>query len=161
MRKVLLSLLALMFCCTLSAQERERPRRERVIDPEQIALKKTDALNVAVGLDSVQYQVVYLMNFSDAVAMQDSINARRERMRMRGDSLHGREDFSRTREAFEAAEEAARERQAVRNAQMREILNDEQYEKYLKYEKQQQEQRRKRWGGRGDRRGDRRGGRSK
>lgn len=155
MRKVLLSLVALMFCCTLLAQERERPRGQRVIDPEQVALKRTDALNAAVGLDSVQYQVVYLMNLSDAVAMQDSINARRERMRMRGDSLRERQDFGRTREAYEAAEEAARQRQAVKDAQMREILNDEQYEKYLKFEKQQQEQRRKRWGGRGDRRGGR------
>lgn len=155
MRKVLLSLVALMFCFTLLAQERERPRGQRVIDPEQVALKRTDALNAAVGLDSVQYQVVYLMNLSDAVAMQDSINARRERMRMRGDSLRERQDFGRTREAYEAAEEAARQRQAVKDAQMREILNDEQYEKYLKFEKQQQEQRRKRWGGRGDRRGGR------
>ena len=45
------------------------PRRERTMrrsfSPEDMAKAETDAINAAVGLDSLQYQLVYIMKYSD------------------------------------------------------------------------------------------------
>ena len=59
----------------------QRPNRtmRRSFSPEEMAKAEVDAINAAVGLDSLQYQLVYIMKYSDMVAMQDSMKARAAR----------------------------------------------------------------------------------
>ena len=144
MKKCIIFVFAMLMSFTAFAQERgtgrgERPQRR--FDPESIAMAQTNALDRVVDLDSIQYQIVYLMNYSDAVAMQDSIKARRDRreqMRRNGQEAQ----FQRpTDEEIAARRQVMQQRQAIRNAQMKEILTPEQYEKYLQYEKKQQQRR--------------------
>ena len=62
----------------------------KMFSPEQMAQMETDAIHKAVGLDSLQYQLVYILKYSDAVAMQDSIKVRaerRERLRAEGGNV--------------------------------------------------------------------------
>ena len=90
MKKFLTSILLIFSVLAVSAQVNdaqrpERPRRQggqmrQMFSPEQMAQRETDAINAAVGLDSLQYQLVYIMKYSDAVAMQDSMKVRAERM---------------------------------------------------------------------------------
>lgn len=157
MRKFLL-FFATMMTVTLSAQE-GRVRAQRNFDPEMVATMQTQQLAEAVGLDSLQYQLVYIMNYSDAVAMQDSIKARRARAEEARKSGQKVERQRPTEEQMKARREIMEQRKAVRNAQMKEILSAEQYEKYLKYAAEQEKKGRQRWqgrGGRGGRGGERR-----
>ena len=148
MKRCFIIVIAMFISLATFAQQRNGERRERQqrdFNPESMAMAQTNALDKAVDLDSIQYQIVYLMNYSDAVAMQDSIKARqarREEMRRNGQEMK----FQRpTEEEMAARRQVIEQRQAIRNAQMKEILKPEQYEKYLQYEKQQQE-RSKAWG---------------
>lgn len=157
MRKFLLFLAAMM-AVALSAQE-GRVRAQRNFDPEMVATMQTQQLAEAVGLDSLQFQLVYIMNYSDAVAMQDSIKARRARAEEARKSGQRVERQRPTEEQMKARREIMEQRKAVRNAQMKEILSAEQYEKYLKYAAEQEKKGRQRWqgrGGRGGRGGERR-----
>ena len=132
-------MLAILFSVAAFSQERNnrRERQQREFNPESIAMAQTYKLDKVVNLDSLQYQIVYLMNYSDAVAMQDSIKARRarrEEMRRNGQE----EKFQRpTNEEMASRRQVMEQRRAIRNAQMKEILTPEQYEKYLQYEKEQ------------------------
>jgi Spy/CpxP family protein refolding chaperone len=144
MKKSIIFLFAMLMGFAAFAQERgagRGERRQRQFDPESIAMAQTNALDKVVDLDSIQYQIVYLMNYSDAVAMQDSIKARqtrREEMRRNGQEMK----FQRpTEEEIAARRQVMEERQAIRNAQMKEILTPGQYEKYLQYEKKQKQRR--------------------
>ncbi len=154
MKKYLL-FIATMMAVTLSAQE-GRVRAQRNFDPETIATMQTQQLAEAVGLDSLQFQLVYIMNYSDAVAMQDSIKARRARADEARQSGKKMERQRPTEEQMKARREIMEQRKAVRNAQMKEILTAEQYEKYLKYTAEQEKRSRQRWQGRGGRGGERR-----
>ena len=151
MRKFLLFLAAMM-TVALSAQE-GRVRAQRNFDPEMVATMQTQQLAEAVGLDSLQFQLVYIMNYSDAVAMQDSIKARRARAEEARKSGQRVERQRPTEEQMKARREIMEQRKAVRNAQMKEILSAEQYEKYLKYAAEQEKKGRQRWQGRGGRSG--------
>lgn len=154
MRKIVLLFAALM-TLTMSAQEK-RGREQRNFDPEAVATMQTQRLNEAVGLDSLQFQLVYIMNYSDAVAMQDSMKARRARMQEARKDGRKMERQRPTEEQMKARREIMEQRKAVRNAQMKEILSAEQYEKYLKYIEVQEQQNKQRWQGRGGRGGNRR-----
>ena len=144
MKKSIIFVFAMLMGLAAFSQERgtgrgERPQRQ--FDPESIAMAQTNALDRVVDLDSIQYQIVYLMNDSDAVAMQDSIKARRDRreqMRRNGQDTQPQRP---TDEEIAARRQVMQQRQAIRNAQMKEILTHQQYEKYLQYEKQQQQRR--------------------
>ena len=144
MKKSIIFVFAMLMGLAAFSQERgtgrgERPQRQ--FDPESIAMAQTNALDRVVDLDSIQYQIVYLMNYSDAVAMQDSIKARRDRreqMRRNGQDTQPQRP---TDEEIAARRQVMQQRQAIRNAQMKEILTPQQYEKYLQYEKQQQQRR--------------------
>lgn len=111
---------------SLFAQQRERARR-REINPEAMAMAQTRNLQQALLLDSVQTQAVFLMNYSDAMAMKDSMQARA----LRGEDK--RTAF--TDEERRARREIMKQRQALRDEQMRQILTEEQYNKYLEYMK--------------------------
>ena len=116
-----------------------RPRTMRqAFSPEQMAKAEADAINAAVGLDSLQYQLVYIMKYSDMVAMQDSMKARAERapkMRERGTNPPRLDDKQRA-EWMKAREDVMKKRREAMNEQMKQILSAKQYKKYLKYEEE-------------------------
>lgn len=154
MKRILFFTFATLLCLGIYAQDnrhsiqRESPRE---INPEELALRQTEELNKVVGLDSIQYQAVFLMNYSDITAMKDSMNARRPRMT--GTNMDSKQDAPKrpTEEERAARRKAFKERQEARNARMKEILNEEQYEKYIKHIEQKNERRRG-MGRHGDRR---------
>ena len=93
------------------------------------------------------------MNYADAVTMQDSINARRaraEKMRAEGKKP---ERTRPTEEQMKAMMELQKQREEVRNEQMKQILTPEQYEKYLKHQEEQRKNMRRGWGGQRGNRG--------
>lgn len=160
MKKILLCLVAVLFATVAFSQDDNgrQQRRQREFNPEEFALRSANRLNEALQLDTIQYQAVFLMYLSDAMTMQDSLNARRaraEQMRENGE----RPQFSRpTEEQMKAAREMQEQRQAVRDEQMKELLTPEQYEKYQQLQQEEQRQRNGNWqrgprrGNRGDRR---------
>lgn len=154
MKKILFLLVAAMLATAGTAQEQERrQRQQREFNPEEYAVMQTERLNQALQLDSIQYQAVMIMNYADAVTMQDSINARRERNeKMRAEGKKP-ERTRPTEEQMKAMMELQKERELIRNELMKEILSEEQFGKYLKM----QEEDRKRMRQRGQRGGMRRG----
>ena len=141
MKKITLCIVATMLATISFAQDfRGQPRRE--FKPEDMAAWQTNQLQQALQLDSMQYQVIFLMNYADAVTMQDSMQARRERAeKMRAE---GKKFERPTEEQMKARMEIEREREQIRNEQMKQILSAEQYEKYLKYREEQKEKMRHR-----------------
>jgi hypothetical protein len=82
------------------------------------------------------------MNYADAVTMQDSMKARRERVaKMRAE---GKRPERPTEEQMKARMEIEKVREQIRNEKMKQILTAEQYEKYLEYCKEQKERMRHR-----------------
>ena len=136
------------------AQERDGERRNRrEFNPEEMAQRQTAQLHSVLQLDSIQYQAILLMNYADAVTMQDSINARRaraEKMRAEGKKP---ERTRPTEEQMKAMMELQKQREEVRNEQMKQILTPEQYEKYLKHQEEQRKNMRRGWGGQRGNRG--------
>lgn len=159
MKRNLLFVLVALMAMTLSAQENRGRGRQREYNPEQVALMQTQQLSNVVGLDSLQFQLVYIMNYSDAVAMQDSMKVRRARMEEARKSGKKIERQRPAEEQMQARLEVMKQRKAVKDAQMKEILKPEQYEKYLKYSEEQEKRRRSRGENRDQRRerGERRG----
>ena len=161
MKKILLCLVAIVIAASASAQsgnDRERTRRE--FNPEETALRQTNALNEVLQLDSMQYQCVFIMNYADALTMQDSINARRERMeKMRAEGKKP-ERVRPTEEDMKAQMEIYKEREKIRDEQMKNLLTPEQYKKYTAYKEKRQKKMQQGRGGRrgGGHRGGRRGG---
>lgn len=139
MKKILFLVFATLLASTAYSQDRPRERRmpNREINPEEFALTRTQQLQEVLQLDSLQFQAIFLMNYSDAMAMQDSIKARGSDERRRPSD-----------EERKARMEVMQKRQEIRNQQMQQILTAEQYEKYLKYQEEQEKSRRPR----GDRR---------
>ncbi len=127
MKKTILFMFAMVIAVAAFSQERQRDgqARRRQMDPETMAMAQTQNLQEVLQLDSLQFQAVYLMNYSDAMAMQDSMKVRKER----GERVQP------TEEERKARAEVMKKRQEVRNEQMKQILTEEQYEKYLKYMK--------------------------
>lgn len=154
MKKVLFLIVAAMMATFSFAQEgRGQQRQRREFNPEEMAQRQTAQLHSVLQLDSIQYQAILLMNYADAVTMQDSINARRaraEKMRAEGKEP---ERTRPTEEQTKAMMELQKQREEVRNEQMKQILTPEQYEKYLKYQEEQRKNMR-----RGGQRGPRGGG---
>ena len=152
MKRILFCIFATMFATMTFAQHQ---RRE--FNPEEMAQRRTMALHEVLHLDSIQLQAVFLMNYADALTMQDSINARHERMeKMRAEGKQP-ERVRPSEEQMQAMMELHKEREAVRDEQMKTILNAEQFEKYLKYKEEQRERMRPGRRGRGGR-GNRPGG---
>ena len=153
MKRILFCIFATMFATMTFAQHQ---RRE--FNPEEMAQRRTMALHEVLQLDSIQLQAVFLMNYADALTMQDSINARHERMeKMRAEGKQP-ERVRPSDEQMQAMIELQKQREQVRDEQMKTILNTEQFEKYLKYKEEQRERMRQaRPGGRGGR-GNRPGG---
>lgn len=114
MKKSILLLMAVLLAVAGYSQRRDgRPRaRRHEMNPEMMAIAQTNNLHKVLELDSVQYNMVMLMNYSDAMAMQDSIKARAARA------------------------EVMKQRRALRDEQMKKILTPEQYRKYLEYMEQ-------------------------
>lgn len=151
MKRILFFAFALFFCMGIYAQDNRRSMQmgaPREINPEEMALKQTEELNKVVALDSIQFQAVFLMNYADITAMQDSMKTRRPRIKD-GDGVQNNPKRP-TDEEREARRKAFQEHRDARNARMKEILNEEQYEKYLTYMSQKNERRRgmERHGGR-------------
>lgn len=157
MKKVLFLIVAAMMATFSFAQEgRGQQRQRREFNPEETAQRQTEQLHRALQLDSIQYQAILLMNYADAVTMQDSINARRERAeKMRAEGKKP-ERTRPTEEQMKAMMELQKQREEVRNEQMKQILTPEQYEKYLKQQEEQRKNMR-----RGGQRGPRGGGQSR
>ena len=134
MKKILLCFVATMFVTISFAQLPGAPQRQyREFNPEEVAQHRTMALHQALQLDSIQLQAVFLMNYADALTMQDSINARHARMGKKPERVRPSD------EQRQAMMELQKQREEVRNEQMKQILNAEQYEKYLKYQEEQRE----------------------
>lgn len=152
MKKVLFTLVAALLVTVSFAQDgRGGQRRQREFSPEEVALYQTEKLNEALLLDSIQYQAVLLMNYADALTMQDSMNARRARMEQRRATNSGKRFMPPSEEQINAQIQVQREREKVRNEQMKQILNAEQYEKYLKLQADEKKRVRHERGGRGGR----------
>ena len=147
-----------MFATMTFAQHHGAPQHQRrEFNPEEMAQRQTMVLHEALHLDSVQLQAVFLISYADALTMQDSINARRERMeKMRAEGKKP-ERMRPSEEQMQAMMELQKQREQVRNEQMKTILTPEQYEKYLKMQEEQRERMRQgrqgRPGGRGGRPG--------
>ena len=154
MKKILLCIVAAMFATMSFAQHQGAPQRQqREFNPEEMAQRQTMRLHEALQLDSVQLQAVFLINYADALTMQDSMNARRARMeKMRAEGKRS-ERVQPSEEQMKAMMELQKQREEVRNEQMKQILNAEQFEKYLKMQEEQRERMRqgfgRRPGGRG------------
>ena len=155
MKKFLTSIFLIFSVLAVSAQVNdaqrpERPRRpggqmHQMFSPEQMAQRETDAINAAVGLDSLQYQLVYIMKYSDAVAMQDSMKVRAERMekaRKEGAQAAPQRDRKSMEEMMKAREAVMKKRRDAMNEQMKQILSPKQFRKYLKFEEERAAQRR-------------------
>lgn len=129
MKKTFLLVIAMIVAVTAFSQERQRGDRARrhQINPEAMAMAQAKSLQEALQLDSVQFQAVFLMNYSDAMAMQDSMKVRRERAERNGERVKPTDEERRARA------EVMKRRQEVRNEQMKQILTEEQYKKYLEY----------------------------
>ena len=147
-----------MFVSMTFAQYPGAPQHQRrEFNPEEMAQRQTIVLHEALQLDSVQLQAVFLISYADALTMQDSINARHERMeKMRAEGKKP-ERMRPSEEQMQAMMELQKQREQVRNEQMKTILTPEQYEKYLKMQEEQRERMRQgrqgRPGGRGGRPG--------
>ena len=140
MKKILLCIVAAMFATISFAQHPGAPQhRQREFNPEEMAQRQTMRLHQALQLDSIQFQAVFLMNYADALTMQDSMKVRRERMeKMRAEGKKP-ERVQPSEEQMKAMMELRKQREEVRNEQMKQILNPEQYEKYLKMQEEQRE----------------------
>ena len=156
MKKILLCVVALMLATMTFAQQR-RQHQPREFNPEEMAQRQTMRLHEALQLDSIQLQAVFLINYADALTMQDSMKVRRERMeKMRAEGKKP-ERVRPSEEQMKAMAELQKQREEVRNEQMKQILTPEQYEKYLKYQEEQRNRMRQGFGGRPGGRGDRGG----
>lgn len=147
----LLLLPGIMLCAQDNNRRREGRRPQgsemrRTFSPEALAKMEADAINEAVGLDSLQYQLVYILKYSDVAAMQDSMkarSARMEKMRKKGEKVAPprRDDKSRE-EWMKAREELMKKRRDAMNEQMKQILSPKQYKKYLKFDEERMKNRR-------------------
>ncbi len=99
-------------------------------------MAQTRNLQAVLQLDSLQAQAVFLMNYSDAMAMQDSMRARAER----GEGNVKRVPLN--EEELRVRREVMKQRRLQRDEQMKGILSPEQYEKYTEYMKKAAENRR-------------------
>lgn len=140
MKKILFIAFAVTLSTASFSQHSNRPQRpQREFNPEELAQRQTNRLHHALKLDSTQYQAVLLMNYADAVTIQDSMKARRERAeKMRA---NGEQPKRPSKEEMNARMEIEKKRYEARNEQMKMILTPEQYEKYIKL---QDEHRKKR-----------------
>lgn len=142
MKKRVILLMMLIASLSLGAQERQREQRE--MNPEEIAARMTEELHRAVTLDSIQYQAIYIMNYSDIMDSWDEMQARREKAIAAHKEGRKIERPRLTDEERKARSEAQQKRRELRDGKMKEILSEEQYEKYLDYEKEKSQKRRNR-----------------
>lgn len=146
MRKALFCLAAIMIAAVVNAQEHRGMRpQQREFNPEDMAAMQTNRMHQVVNLDSTQYQAIYLMNYADALTMQDSMKARRERgekMRANGERPQRMQP---SEEQMKARMELERQRREIRNERLKLILTPEQLDKYLKYEEEQRARMRERF----------------
>ncbi|MBQ5887943.1 MAG: hypothetical protein IIW77_01545, partial [Bacteroidaceae bacterium] len=86
---------------------------------------------------------------ADALTMQDSMKVRRERMeKMRAEGKKP-ERVQPSEEQMKAMMELRKQREEVRNEQMKQILPPDQYERYLKMQEEQRDRMREMRGKRG------------
>ena len=134
MKKILF--LAIALFATTAAFAQDGPRRQemrREFNPENFARMQTERLHEVLQLDSIQYQAIFLINYADALTLQDSMKVRRERAeKMRAEGKKP-ERIQPNKEEFEARMELEKHRREARNAQMQQILTEEQYKKYIEY----------------------------
>ena len=143
--------IAMLLCATTAifAQNGRRPDRwEREFNPETFAKMQTERLHRVVELDSIQYQAVFLINYADALTMQDSMMVWRER-------AEGGKPARPTEEQMKAQEKIRREREEARNEQLKQILTPEQFEKYVKYREESEKRMKERRKRGRERRGER------
>ena len=159
MKKILICIVAAMFATMTFAQHNGAPQRQqREFNPEEMAQRQTMRLHQALQLDSIQFQAVFLINYADALTMQDSMKARRERMEKMRTEGKKPERVQPSEEQIKAMKELQTQREQVRNEQMQQILTPEQYDKYLQMQEEQRERMRQGFGGRPGGRGGRPGG---
>ena len=146
MRKALFCLAAIMIAAVVNAQEHRGMRPpQREFNPEDIAAMQTNRIHQVVNLDSTQYQAIFLRNYADALTMQDSMKARRERsekMRANGERPKRMQP---SEEQMKARMELEKQRREVHNEQLKLILTPEQFEKYMKHEEEQRARMRERF----------------
>lgn len=129
--KKLLFIIALFVSIAATAQQRGNGQR-REFNPEEMALQQTQQLHKIVELDSLQFQAVFIINYSDNLAMQDSMKVWRERREQNREQMKNLTEEER-KQQFEAQRAVQEQRRQVRNEQMKAILTPEQYKKYEEY----------------------------
>lgn len=129
--KKLLFVIALLVSISATAQQRGNGQR-REYNPEEMALMQTQQLNKVLELDSVQFQALFLMNYSDNLAMQDSIKVWRERRETEREKVRNLSDEER-KQRMDAQRAVQEQRRQARAEQMKSILSPEQYKKYEEY----------------------------
>lgn len=139
---VLVALVALSACAQNKQVRKQRQvpaAKEQAASPYDRAYWQTQSLSRQLQLDSIQFQAILLMNYSDAMA-DDSLRAR---PREKGERKRLTEEERKTRR------EAMRKRFEIREEQMKLILNEEQYKKYSELKENMRKQRRGQRGGPG------------
>lgn len=129
MKKTILFIVAVALSVAAFSQDRQRGGHARryQMNPEAMAMAQARNMQEVLQLDSVQFQAVFLINYSDAMAMQDSMKARKERAERSGERVKPTDEERRARA------EVMKKRQEARDKQMKLILSEEQYKKYLEY----------------------------
>lgn len=143
MKKIFIILLVALVALPVCAQNKQRrapQAKQQMASPYDRAYWQTQSLDKMLQLDSLQFQAIFLMNYSDAMA-EDSLRAK---PRANGE----RKKF--TEEEMKTRREAMKKRFEVREEQMKIILNEEQYKKYTdEREKRRKEMRPQNRGPRG------------
>ena len=156
MKKLLFCIIATIIATASMAQDdASRHRERREFNPEEFAARQTQSLHQALELDSVQFQALFLMNYADALTMQDSMEVRRERwekMRANGETPQRAQP---TEEERNARMELEKQRREARNGKMKQILTPEQFEKYVKYREESEKRMKERRKRGRERRGER------
>lgn len=129
MKKIVFIAFAICMALSATAQKNVHRAPARAINPspEERAFWQTQSLNQVLQLDSVQFQAIFLMNYADIMA-GDSISAQRKA---------GPEKRVRpTDEERKMRREAMVKRREMREQQMKQILTEEQYKKYVEQMKE-------------------------
>lgn len=121
MKKLGILLVILVFASTVSMAQRGGQN----FDPETRAKSQTEQLKKTLDLDKDQEKKVYELN----------LEAGKKFAEMRKDMQGGGGDREGMREKFRTMREK-------NNNEMKKVLSDDQYKKYLNYQKEQMEKRR-------------------
>ena len=139
MKKILFAFVAVLFCFTAQAQQRER----REFNPEDMAKRQATEMKEKCTLSDEQYNSVYnilLQSANEQKAQRDSMMAQMKNQEGQGQGERPRMD-----------REAMQKRQQKVDDSIKEILSEEQYTAYQTWQKERRSHRGQGGPGRGQR----------